>query len=87
MSFTDPQKEGPPFYERTQTLVVNAHGALMTLTVMLVPRQRLFMQNIASGEQQECRVVHVEKDLTGPTRVAVEFIQPAPRLRQGFLFY
>jgi hypothetical protein len=74
-----PPKEGPQFYERTQTLVVNAHGALMTLAGMVVPRQRLLMQNIASGEQQECRVVHVEKDPTAPTRVAVEFTQPAPR--------
>jgi hypothetical protein len=45
-------KEGPPFYERTQTLVVNAHGALVTLAGMVVPKQRPLMQNIASGEQQ-----------------------------------
>jgi hypothetical protein len=51
----------------------------MILAGMVVPRQRLLMQNIASGEQQECRVVHVEKDPTGPTRVAVEFTRPAPR--------
>jgi hypothetical protein len=44
-----------------------------------VPRQKLLMQNVASGEQQECRVIHVEKDPTGPTRVAVEFTRPAPR--------
>jgi hypothetical protein len=74
-----PPKEGPQFYERTETLVVNAHGALMILAGMVAPKQRLLMQNIASGEQQECRVVHVEKDLTGPTRVAVEFAQPAPK--------
>ncbi len=36
------------------------------------------MQNIDSGEQKECRVVYVEKELTGPTKVAVEFTQPAP---------
>jgi hypothetical protein len=70
--------EGPQFYESTRTLVVNAHGALMALGAMVVPRQKLLMQNVASGEQQECRVVHVEKDLTGPTRVAVEFTRPAP---------
>src|SRR5215469_12297529 len=59
-------KEGPPFYERTETLIVNAHGALMPLAVMVAPMQKLLMQNIESKEQQECRVVSVEKD---PTRI------------------
>src|SRR5271169_3172692 len=37
--------EGPQFYESTQTLVVSAHGALIALTDMVVPRQRLLVQN------------------------------------------
>ncbi len=73
-----PPKEGPQFYERAQTLVVNAHGALMALAEKVTPKQRLLMQNIDSGEQQECRVVYVEKERTGPTKVAVEFARPAP---------
>lgn len=72
-----PLKEGPQFYERAQTLVVNAHGALIALAEKVTPRQRLLMQNIDSGEQKECRVVYVEKELAGPTKVAVEFMQPA----------
>ena len=71
-------KEGPQFYERAQTLVVNAHGALMALAEKVIPEQRLFMQNIDSGEQKECRVVYVKKELAGPTKVAVEFTRPAP---------
>ena len=50
----------------------------MALTDMVVPRQKLFMQNTESGEQQECRVVSVKKELTGPPKVAVEFARPAP---------
>jgi hypothetical protein len=73
-----PPKEGPQFYERAETLVVNAHGALMALAEKVTPKQRLFMQNIDSGEQKECRVVYVKKELTGPTQVAVEFTRPAP---------
>jgi hypothetical protein len=72
-----PPKEGPQFYESTKTLVVNAHGALLALKGMVAPRQRLFLQNMASGEQQECRVVSVNKDMTGPPTVAVEFTKPA----------
>jgi len=73
-----PPEEGPQFYEKAQTLVVNAHGALMALAEKVRPTQRLLMQNIDSGELKECRVVHVEKELTGPTKVAVEFTRPAP---------
>ncbi len=73
-----PSKEGPQFYERAQTLVVNAHGALMALAEKVAPKQTLLMQNIDSGEQKECRVVYVKKELTGPTKVAVEFTRPAP---------
>ena len=70
--------KGPHFSERAQTLVVNAHGALMALAEKVTPKQRLLMQNIHSGEQKECRVVYIEKVPMGPTRVAVEFTRPAP---------
>jgi hypothetical protein len=71
-------KEGPQFSERAQTLVVNAHGALMALVEKVKPKHRLLVQNTDSGEQKECRVVYVEKELAGPTKVAVEFTRPAP---------
>ena len=73
-----PPKEGPQFHESTRTLVVSAHGALVALKGMVAPKQRLFLQNTSSGEQQECRVVSVNKDPTGPPTVAVEFTKPAP---------
>ena len=70
--------EGPQFSERTQTMVVSAHGALMALVEKVGPEQRLFLQNTNSGEQKECRVVYVKKESAGPTKVAVEFKGPAP---------
>jgi len=73
-----PPNEGPQFYEKTQTLGVSAHGALMALTGLVAPKQKLLIQNVTSGEQQECCVVYVDKDLMGPTKVAVEFARPAP---------
>lgn len=74
-----PSTGGPRFSERTQTLVVNAHGAMIALAEKVAPEQRLFIQNAASGEQKECRVVYVKKEVMGPTKVAVEFAQPAPK--------
>jgi len=73
-----PPSECRQFYEITQTLVVSAHGALVAMTDMVVPRQRLLLQNRDSGEQQECHVVYVKSDRTGPPKVAVEFTRPAP---------
>jgi len=73
-----PPNEGPRFSENTKTLVVNAHGALLALKGMVAPRQKLFLQNKASGEQQECRVVSVNHEMAGPPTVAVEFTKPAP---------
>lgn len=70
-------REGPQFQERTQTLVVSAHGAFIALAEKVAPKQKLLMQNINSGEQEECRVVYVAKDAAGPTKVAVEFTRPA----------
>jgi hypothetical protein len=72
------RREGPPFYENTQTLVINAHGALVDLTDMVAPRQKLQMQNPESGENLECRVVSVKRERIGPPKVAVEFTQPTP---------
>jgi hypothetical protein len=73
-----PKGEGPQFYENTKTLVVSAHGALVALKGMVAPRQRLFLQNTTSGQQEECRVVSVNKEIAGPPTVAVEFTKPAP---------
>jgi hypothetical protein len=70
--------ERPPFYEGTHTLVVSAHGALLALAANVAPEQRLVLQNVLSGEEQECRVVLTERKLTGPAQVAVEFKRPAP---------
>lgn len=70
--------EGSQFYESTQALVVSAHGALITLTGMVTPKQRLLVQNTQSGDLEECLVVSVKNELTGPPKVAVEFTWPAP---------
>jgi len=70
--------EGPQFYESTETLVVSAHGALIALTDLVAPWQKLRMQNLNTGENLECRVVSVKKAQIGPPRVAVEFMQATP---------
>jgi len=75
-------EDGPRFCATTQTLVVSAHGALLALTELVAPRQRIYVQNQNSGEHLECRVVSVKKALIGPPCVAVEFTRPAPSFWQ-----
>jgi PilZ domain len=70
--------QGPQFYENTKTLVVSAHGALITLTDLVAPKQKLLVQNPRSGEHLECRVISGNKQQIAPPQVAFEFLQPAP---------
>lgn len=72
------QKLGLPFSEGTRTLMVSAHGALISLTAKVLADQRLVLKHALSGEEQECRVVFTQKNLMGPTEVGIEFRQPAP---------
>ena|ERR1035441_1548615 len=75
-------KQGLPFDEGTQTLMVNAHGGLMSLATKVLPQQRLMLKNALSGQVQECRVVFIDRKLAGPTDVGFEFLRPAPKFWQ-----
>jgi hypothetical protein len=72
------EKLGLPFSEGTPTLMVSAHGALISLDAKVVADQRLVLKHALSGEEQECRIVFTQKKLRGQTEVGVEFRQPAP---------
>lgn len=73
--------ESPPgktFTEETQTLVVNAHGALIALSAPVVSGQQLRLTNKASHEEEPCRVVYLGPKAGGKTQVGIEFTKPAP---------
>jgi hypothetical protein len=72
------QKQGLAFSEGTRTLVVNAHGALISLTAKVAVDQPLLLKNALTGEEQECRVVFTQKKEMGSTEVGIEFRDPAP---------
>ena len=73
------QKTGRPFYEGTHTLAVNAHGALISLATAIAANQKLVLKHALTGEEQECRVICVQKRPAGPTEVGIEFRQPSPK--------
>lgn len=64
--------------EQTNTLVVNAHGALIHLELPVRAGQSLILQNPETFEEQTCRVVRIDPILGGKTEVAIEFVKPAP---------
>jgi alcohol dehydrogenase, propanol-preferring len=73
---------GKPFGEVTDTLVVNAHGALIELKTVLRDNQNLLLRNKASGERQSCRVVWFKVGEGGLQTAALEFSTPAPKFWQ-----
>jgi PilZ domain len=65
------------FEEQTRTLVVNAHGALISLQAPVAANQHLTVQHKATNESRECRVVHVGTQAAGKIQVGIEFVKPS----------
>jgi hypothetical protein len=66
------------FTEETKTLVVNAHGALVTLAAKVSQGQQLELKSVTNPEKQTCKVVYIGPTVQGQTQVGIEFTQPAP---------
>ena len=66
------------FSEETTTLVVNAHGALITLRAKVAQGQQLELKSVSNPEPQACKVVYIGPTVQGQTQVGVEFTKPAP---------
>ncbi len=65
------------FEEQTRTLVVNAHGALISLQAPVASSQSLTVEHKATNESRECRVVHVGTQAAGKIQVGIEFVKPS----------
>lgn len=66
------------FSERTSTLVVNAHGALIQLREHVVAGQKLRMRNAVTTEEISCAVMDINPGNTVIPEVGVEFSAPNP---------
>jgi hypothetical protein len=69
---------GRKFRESCQTIVINAHGALLYLKAELASGAMIVLANPFTQEEQECRVVFIGDDVEKGQRVGVEFLSPAP---------
>ncbi len=66
------------FQEETETVVIQAQGALILLASGVATGQSLTVRNLRTQEEQECRVVHLGSEERGKTQVGVEFTEPKP---------
>jgi hypothetical protein len=66
------------FQEETFTVVVNAHGAVIMLAATVGLGQNLVVVNLKTQEHLEGRVVQRGPEYGGMTKVAIEFMRPAP---------
>ena len=64
--------------EKTHTIIVNEHGALVLLAAPVEIDLIVRLENLNSREELLCRVTSLGPSFMGKTQVAVEFILPMP---------
>ncbi len=69
---------GKSIDEETRTLVVNAHGALVTLSTPVPQGQQLSITHMGTKQSLECQVVFVGAAQGGKTQLGLEFVKPSP---------
>lgn len=74
--------ENKDFTEETRTLVVNAHGALISLAAPVAAGQSITVENRAMNRTLECRVVYLGTAQGGKNQMGIEFIKPSTRFWQ-----
>ncbi len=62
--------------ERTSTLVVSAHGALLSLRTHAAVGDALTVRNVKTKEEISCRVVDCGEKSEDIANVGVEFVEP-----------
>ena len=70
--------QGRKFRENSQTIVINAHGALLYLQEEITMGNQLVLINPVTEEELECRVVYLGEMSDKGTRVGIEFLSPSP---------
>jgi hypothetical protein len=66
------------FEEFTQTLAINAHGALVLLTARVISGAVVHMRHNKTEEEQECHVAYLGPVRGGKAEIGLEFTAPRP---------
>jgi hypothetical protein len=70
--------QGRDFEEFTETLAINAHGALVLLTARVTNGGVVHMRHNKTEEEQECHVAFLGPVRGGKAEVGLEFTSPRP---------
>src|SRR5271155_1633565 len=70
--------QGQPFTEPTETLAINAHGALILMTTRVTSGGMLLLSHERTREEQECLVVFLGPVRNGKAEVGLEFSNSRP---------
>lgn len=70
--------EGKAFEEETDTLAINAHGALILLSTRVTSGGKLLLWHQRTKEEQECHVVFLGPVRNGKAEVGLEFSESRP---------
>jgi hypothetical protein len=70
--------QGVDFEEFTETLAINAHGALVLLAARLTSGGVVHMRHNKTEEEQECHVAFLGPVRAGKGEIGLEFTAPRP---------
>ena len=70
--------QGKVFEEQTETLAINAHGALILLTARVTSGSMVHMKHNRTEEEQECHVVFLGPVRAGKAEIGLEFSAARP---------
>ncbi|PYT90967.1 MAG: hypothetical protein DMG36_19760 [Acidobacteria bacterium] len=70
--------QGKDFEEMSETLAINAHGALVLLNARVISGGVIHMKHNKTGEEQECHVAFLGPVRGGKAEIGVEFVTPSP---------
>jgi hypothetical protein len=73
---TGKTKDNKDFDEETRTLVVNAHGALISLAAKLSSGQQIIVHNTATDKSMKCRIAYLGSPAAGKVQMGIEFVEP-----------
>jgi hypothetical protein len=73
---------GEAFEEQTRTLVVNAHGALISLATPVTAGSTITISNHATQKSVASRIVYLGAEQAGKVQMGIEFDRPCPSFWQ-----
>jgi hypothetical protein len=71
--------DGKIFEEKTKTVTVNAHGALVVLKTDIDPQVSAIMGNTKTRTEVQCRIVYRKEIAKDQFEIGLEFASPHPK--------